>query len=92
MLLLQMPCYVHALVEYTHNSNAVVRGNIKDDVGLILNPPQSWGKFISPAPLRWLRCQRLKPFVQAKEITPRLLQPKLKDRIFVDTLEIGSGL
>lgn len=92
MLLLQMPCHIHTLMQHTHDPNTIVGRDVKDDVGLILNSPQSLGKFISPAPLRWLRCQRLKPFVQAKEITPRLLQPKLKDRIFVDTLEVGSGL
>lgn len=87
-----MPRDAHALVQHTHDQNTVVLRDVKDYVGLILNPPQSRCQFIGLPPLRRLLRQHLEPPMQTEEIDPRLFQSKMKDRVFVDALKIGGGL
>ena len=86
-----MPCDVHALVQHTDDPNPVLLGHVQDHVGLILKPPQSRREFLGLAPMRRLFRKHLEPFVQAKEIDPRLFQSEMKDRVFVDAIEISEG-
>jgi hypothetical protein len=86
-----MPCDVHALVQDTHDPNTVVLGYVEYHVGLILKLPQSWREFLGRAPLRRLCRKHFEPLLQAHEIDPRLFQPEMKDRVFVDAVEIGNG-
>ena len=86
-----MPCDVHALVQDTHDPNTVVLGYVEYHVGLILKPPQPRREFIGLAPMRRLYRKHLEPLMQAQEIDPRLFQSEMKDRVFVDSIEIGNG-
>ena len=89
--LLYMPCDVHALVQDTHDPNPVVLGYVEYHVGLILKPPQPRREFLGRAPMPRLFRMHLEPLMQAQEIDPRLFQSEMKDRVFVDAIEIGGG-
>ena len=80
---------IHALMKNTYNPDAKVSGHIKNHVRLENQSPQSWRKLARIAAEHGILCQRAKPLMQAVEIRPRLLQSKIVDREFVDSLKIA---
>jgi hypothetical protein len=86
-----MPFDVHAVVQNSHDPNSAVLGQVKYNVGLIPKLSSSRREFIGRAPLRRLFREHLDPLVQAQEVYPRLFQSEMKDRVFVNSIEIGGG-
>ena len=76
---LQVPFDIHALVQYAHDPNTFVLGHVKDNVRLMLKPPQSRRELIGLAPKhRVFRKHLVNRSCKPKSYVRAWLSPKLR--------------